>query len=97
MPNHIHGILVVSDASPGSRGRARIFDIVGSFKTKTTNGYIRGVRQSRWPPYRGRLWQRGYYEHVVRNDQDMNDIREYIIGNPQRWAWDKENARAIAP
>jgi putative transposase len=37
------------------------------------------------------LWQKNYYEYVVRNDHDLNDIREYIINNPLRWALDKEN------
>jgi putative transposase len=37
------------------------------------------------------LWQRNYYEHVVRNDDDLNEIREYIINNPLKWELDKEN------
>ncbi len=36
-------------------------------------------------------WQRNYYEHVIRNDEDLNDIREYIISNPLKWDLDKEN------
>ena len=37
------------------------------------------------------LWQRGYYEHVVRNDADLNRIRQYIIDNPAQWSEDREN------
>ncbi len=40
------------------------------------------------------IWQRNYYEHVIRNDDDLNEIREYIINNPLKWALDSEN---IAP
>jgi len=37
------------------------------------------------------VWQKNYYEHVIRNDRELNRIREYIISNPARWATDKEN------
>jgi hypothetical protein len=41
------------------------------------------------------VWQRGYYEHVVRDEAELHDIRQYIAGNPAQWATDHEN-RAIA-
>jgi REP element-mobilizing transposase RayT len=59
------------------------------FKIMTTNDYIRGVRQSGWPAFPGKLWQRNYWEHVVRDETDWNDIREYIQNNPARWEMDK--------
>jgi REP element-mobilizing transposase RayT len=65
--------------------------IVGWFKTMTTNEYIRGVKQLGWPPFSGRVWQRNYYEHVVRNDRTLNAIRRYIADNPVRWGWDRYN------
>jgi len=37
------------------------------------------------------LWQRNYYEHVIRNEQDLLDIRQYIANNPKRWALDRED------
>ncbi|HLB63703.1 MAG TPA: hypothetical protein VJJ46_02575 [Anaerolineales bacterium] len=37
------------------------------------------------------LWQRNYYEHVVRDDQDLRRLHEYITNNPLRWALDEEN------
>ena len=37
------------------------------------------------------IWQRNYYEHIIRNDESMNRIREYIINNPRQWALDREN------
>jgi REP element-mobilizing transposase RayT len=61
------------------------------FKTMTTNAYIRGVRQSNWPPYPGRLWQRIYYERIIRNEDELTAIREYIRQNPMKWADDEEN------
>jgi putative transposase len=65
--------------------------IVGWFKTMTTNAYIRGVKEHAWPPFPGKLWQRNYYEHVIRNLDALDRIRAYIQTNPERWAWDREN------
>jgi len=72
-------------------------DVVARFKTLTTRRYTEGVRQSGWWPFPGRLWQRNYYEHIIRNEQALNHIRRYIVGNPQRWAQDRENPAATAP
>ncbi len=65
-------------------------DIVGAFKSRVTVEYIRGVKTSGWPPFRGRLWQRNYYEHIIRNERALNAIRQYIIENPRRWQMDRE-------
>ena len=37
------------------------------------------------------VWQRGFYEHVVRNEEELNRIREYIVGNPVRWSMKRED------
>ena len=54
------------------------------------------MKQDDWPAFPGRLWQRNYYEHVVRNEDEMNRIREYIDGNPQNWETDEDNPANIA-
>jgi len=64
--------------------------IVQWFKTMTTNEYIRHVKQNGWKPFNGRLWQRNYYEHIIRNENELNQIRDYIINNPLKWKLDKE-------
>jgi len=61
------------------------------FKTLTTNYYIQGVRNHHWPPFPGTLWQRGYYEHVIRNENELFQIRRYIQENPVKWDLDPEN------
>ena len=66
-------------------------DIVHRFKSFTTNRYAKGVKESGWDSFPGRLWQRNYYEHVIRNEDEMNRIRGYIKGNPQNWETDEEN------
>ncbi|MBP6103651.1 MAG: hypothetical protein KBD23_01220 [Gammaproteobacteria bacterium] len=52
-------------------------------KTYTTMAYMQGVYQKNWPSFYKRLWQRGYYNHIIRNDQSLNNIRPYMIDNPQ--------------
>jgi putative transposase len=108
MPNHIHGIIVLVGAATGGRppsGQAQgpaptigisLPDVVQRFKTMTTKRYVDGVRQRRWPPFPGRLWQRGYYEHIIRDEESLDRIRQYIDDNPAQWELDRENL-ASAP
>jgi len=70
-------------------------DIVGAFKSITTVRYTHGVQHYGWLPFRGRLWQRNYYEHIIRSEESLNRIREYITNNPMQWEWDRENALAM--
>jgi REP element-mobilizing transposase RayT len=65
--------------------------VIQWFKTMTTNEYIRGVKQNGWLPFLGKLWQRNYYEHIIRNENEMARIREYILNNPAQWTTDREN------
>ena len=66
-------------------------DVAGWFKTMTTNEYIRSVKEHGWPRFSGKLWQRDYYEHIVRDDDELNRSREYIIYNPANWDADEDN------
>ena len=70
-------------------------DVVHRFKTMTTKRYADGVKRLGWEPFRGRLWQRNYYEHIIRNEESLNRIREYILTNPMRWALDRENPHRV--
>ena len=55
----------------------------------TTNAYIRGVKELEWKPFDGKLWQRNYYEHIIRNQQAYIQIANYIINNPANWKYDR--------
>ena len=68
--------------------------VIQAFKSITTHEYVRGVKQYGWPQFKGKLWQRNYYEHVIRNDAELNRIRKYITENPAQWALDRENLRS---
>ncbi|PRC91027.1 transposase [Solimicrobium silvestre] len=62
-----------------------IGQIVGAFKSLTTNDYVQGVRDNGWPKFNKKIWQRNFYEHVIRNEKSYLSIAEYIQTNPQRW------------
>jgi putative transposase len=60
-------------------------DIVHRFKTLTTKKYTDGVKNNQWPSFDRRLWQRNYYEHIIRDEQAYFNIDEYIKRNPVGW------------
>jgi len=59
------------------------------FKTMSTNEYILGVKTLDWERFDGKLWQRNYWEHIIRDERSYNAIRKYIINNPRKWDVDK--------
>jgi REP element-mobilizing transposase RayT len=70
---------------------ATIGDVMDWFKTMTTNEYIRGVKNDGWRRFDDKLWQRNYYDHIIRDWQDDVRISTYIIDNPAKWERDKFN------
>ena len=68
---------------------ATIGDAMDWFKTMTTNEYIRNVKINHWQRFDKKLWQRNYWEHIIRNEQSYNRISAYIQNNPQNWGNDK--------
>jgi putative transposase len=68
-----------------------ISDMIKWFKTMTTNQYIQNVKNNNWIPFNKRFWQRNFYDHIIRNDKSLNNIREYIINNPAKWDNDEHN------
>ncbi|MBQ2127100.1 MAG: transposase [Bacteroidaceae bacterium] len=101
MPNHFHCIWQIVGAdrcvcpqnkSKGIQGEhigSPLHRVVQWFKTMTTNAYINGVKQHGWPSFNSRLWQRNYYEHIIRNQQGYEEIAAYIVENPTNWENDK--------
>jgi REP element-mobilizing transposase RayT len=88
MPNHLHGIIfLVGAGSP--RPQLPLGNLIGYFKfqvTKKINEFLKTPSTQ--------IWQRGFYEHVIRNEESLNRIREYIMTNPSRWYLDRENPLA---
>ena len=103
MPNHVHGVIIIRQSlgslvgGQGDSGVQRdtgattVGDVVGAFKSLTTVEYGRGVRKLDWPPFDRRLWQRNYYERVIRDESEFSRVREYIANNPMEWEFDREN------
>jgi len=63
--------------------------VIQWFKTMSTNEYIRGVKNCNWQRFNGKLWQRNYYEIIIRNEDFHNQVSEYIVNNPIKWDTDK--------
>ena len=94
MPNHIHGIVTLATHGMQAGGLDPLLslpDVVHRFKSLTTSRYISGFHHEGWLPFDRRLWQRNYYEHVVRSERELERIREYIVGNPAKWEEDENN------
>jgi putative transposase len=94
MPNHCHGIIKITVRVPlvGTLTEMTVGNIVGAFKSLTTNAYIKGVNQLNWEAFNGKLWQRNYYERIIRNQEAYLRISRYIQANPLRWQKDIYNA-----
>jgi len=65
--------------------------VIQAFKSLTTHAYIEGVNCQGWPPFPGRLWQRNYFERVLRGQAELDAARRYILENPSRWQSDRDN------
>lgn len=101
MPNHIHGIVSIvqregraTSRSPLHAGptKSSIGSFVGGFKSAVTTR-INSLRNSSGKP----VWQRNYYEHVIRDEESLVRMRQYIVDNPLRWEFDPENPAAAKP
>ena len=81
MPDHIHFILQQTGAHAG----APLPEIIKWFKTQTTDEYIKGVKSGVFQPFEKHIWERNYYEHIIRNQNDYNEIWKYIDENPLKY------------
>ena len=81
MPNHIHAIVKLEEYE--------LSRIIREFKSRTTVKYINNVKEKGWPRFEKRLWQRNYFEHIIRNEKSYHKIAEYIKENPFKWEEDK--------
>ena len=97
MPNHIHGIVVIKDdrrwsdqtTAPRKMRPKSLSSLLAGFKSAT----FRRINVMRGTPG-APVWQRNYYEHVIRNESVLDQIRQYIVENPIKWSEDPENPSA---
>ena len=104
MPNHMHGIIILTDpvgatlavaqntagtgASPAPT-RKWVGDIVGAYKSLVAKDCLEIFKQKNPDEMMGKLWQRNYHEHIIRNEQSYQRVSEYIMNNPAKWKDDK--------
>ncbi len=107
MPNHVHAVLVIERPAGGvmnhaaTRGSdARVLDVAAQFiapaASPTLGKVVRALKASstRFIRQNGLEdfgWQPNYYEHVIRTEEDLTRIRDYIDSNPTQWALDPDN------
>jgi len=103
MPNHIHGIIAIRDHhSVGATGRSPLpckhptlsARSLGSFVAGFKSSVTKQINQLRTTPG-APVWQRNYYEHVIRNEIDLEETREYIQNNPLKWLEDENHPANI--
>ena len=92
MPNHMHGIIIDVGAGfkPAPTKRHGLSEYVRALKTFSARK-INNCRNHPGCP----VWQRNYYERVVRNENELHEIREYIINNPLKWELDENHPDAL--
>jgi len=85
-----HGIAPTGRNTPTSAKKNKtVGDIIGALESITTIEYIRGVKNKNLERFNGKLWQRNYWEHIIRNEQSYNRISQYIYNNSANWFGDK--------
>lgn len=87
MPDHFHGIINIDHnvGTPPAHDQLSLGEVVGRFKSYTTTQYISGVKNNQWKLFDKKLWQRGYYDRIVRDKKAYYAIRNYIANNPLHW------------
>ena len=70
MPNHFHGIILLNQKD--SDNKLSLSDFVGGIKSYTTNEYIHGVRNSDWAPFQEKLWQRNFFDIIIKEQTQLN-------------------------
>jgi putative transposase len=83
MHNHLHGIIILESSTENTRF---ISEIIRGFKTFSAKA-INKERGLHGVP----VWQRNYYDRIIRNELELDRVRQYIINNPQNWDTDKNN------
>ena len=96
MPNHVHGMIVILGRGEKSFAPTTTTTTTPQSPSRAVGSIIRGFKIGVTKWFRANtdvysVWQRGYYEHIVRSEPELMAIREYILGNPVRWDDDENN------
>ena len=80
-----------ADMESAPTGKISLSKIVQTFKRYSTIEYIKMVKQNLLPSFDKRVWQRNYWEHIIRNHDEYKRIKDYIKNNPSKWKNDQLN------
>jgi REP element-mobilizing transposase RayT len=101
MPNHVHGIMTIETV--GAHGNAPSDDTMLRRPVQSLATFVSGFKGSATRRINAlrdtpgsRVWQRNYYERVIRDEEEFNRVRSYIDDNPRRWAEDEYNPKRTA-
>ena len=106
MPNHIHGILLLDTTPPivgatlevahgvGSNSNPVIGQIISAFKSLCVKRWSEKMSQC-GNTLKESFWQHNYYDHVIKNETELDLVREYIVYNPDQWSCDNENPEHV--
>lgn len=89
MPNHLHIMIGIAVRLTDDDSRTNLSHVVQWLKMTTHRLYSEGVRREGWPPYQGKVWQEGFHDHIIRNDRELEILRDYIARNVERWDEDQ--------
>jgi putative transposase len=89
MPNHVHLILIINKKDEASASPT-VPQMIRSLKSRCTNQYLEYIKENQLN-ISGEIWQRSFYDHIIRNEKSLNQIRQYIIDNPRNWSEDENN------
>jgi putative transposase len=78
MPDHLHCIIWHQGLEEGTKS---VIDVIGGYKSLFTNAWLRHIKATN-ADYPGRLWQRRFYDHIIRNEKDLDAQRAYMLNNP---------------
>ena len=84
--NDPSSVVGANGRSPLQMKPRSLSSMISGYKSSVTSK-INMIRGTRGKP----LWQRNYYEHIIRNQRSLDFIRQYIVNNPLRWAYDRDN------
>ena len=76
-------------SNQGEHTGSPLHRVIQWFKTMITNEFIRNVKNHGWEPFENKIWQRNYFEHIIRNEESHRKISAYIQNNPANWQEDE--------
>lgn len=89
MPNHVHAVIMIRHDSTTQRSYPTLSEYIRRFKMMTTKSYIDGVKAGEYPRFDKTIWQKSFYDHIIRDENEYLRVWKYIDENPLKWETDE--------